>query len=377
MSQQGPTVHVVLDTTIFVGARYHPESRELNVLAEKCADGVVTMAVPEVVIRETVNKFREAITDATRSLDKSWKSARDLLAASWTEPPTPQLVVDIDDVCRTYAERLRDSVTSSGGTILPLPATDHSDLIERDLARRKPFDSGGSGYRDALIWHSILLLAAHAEVVFVTHNKSDFCDDKEGRVLGSELRSDLVALGLSDGRVQVCPTLQEFNQLLLAEDQTLLAQLRDRLSEDADFRARFEGALLSACEGMLLGPSWYRRWELPGIGEVNHGSLDEIGDFLRIDIDAVRPLKSPEHLLEVSADVEVVFLPLVHKSALLGDPAKTTLGSSKTVESSLDYHVVGEVRDTVSLNFMVRFNAQDDDIEEVWVDRIDGEFVGS
>ena len=60
-----------------------------------------------------------------------------------------------------------------------MPQVSHADLVERDLSSRKPFSPTGKGYRDALIWESVVELCTDLTdadtLIFVTDNKSDFC----------------------------------------------------------------------------------------------------------------------------------------------------------------------------------------------------------
>jgi len=84
----------------------------------------------------------------------------------------------------------------AGFTILPYPDVSHRDVTARALARRRPFDSlGHEGYRDALIWESVLAFArtlARERVVLVSRNSKDFADAAGD--LHADLRRDVAAL---------------------------------------------------------------------------------------------------------------------------------------------------------------------------------------
>jgi hypothetical protein len=71
---------------------------------------------------------------------------------------------------------------------VPLPTVGHQVLLTRALESRKPFDErGGDGYRDALIWHTVLDICRECDgdtqVVFVTNNTNYFCDKDAGELL--------------------------------------------------------------------------------------------------------------------------------------------------------------------------------------------------
>ena len=96
------------------------------------------------------------------------------------------------------SERLVDGLLG-GGTgfeVLPYPDVPHREVAARALARRRPFDAlGHDGYRDALVWESVLALArrlSRARLVLVSRNRKDFADAEGG--LHADLRRDVAEL---------------------------------------------------------------------------------------------------------------------------------------------------------------------------------------
>jgi PIN domain-containing protein len=61
---------------------------------------------------------------------------------------------------------------------VPIPNVTHAMLLDRELARTKPFSLDGKGYRDALIWLGFLstIDTETQEAIFVTSNSKDFCN---------------------------------------------------------------------------------------------------------------------------------------------------------------------------------------------------------
>jgi hypothetical protein len=57
-----------------------------------------------------------------------------------------------------------------GARIAPFPSISHEEVVERALARKKPFATSGTGYRDFLIRRTVVAEAAtgHFEVVFIS-----------------------------------------------------------------------------------------------------------------------------------------------------------------------------------------------------------------
>ena len=78
--------------------------------------------------------------------------------------------------------------------------------LRRRLHGKKPFNEKGSGYRDALIWESVLELAARVEgnVVLVSPD-TDFRDGQSN--LHGDLIEDLVDLNLSLDKITLATSL--------------------------------------------------------------------------------------------------------------------------------------------------------------------------
>src|SRR6266702_4642275 len=102
------------------------------------------------------------------------------------------------------------------------------------VGRRRPFDDNGGGYRDNLIWQTILDLAGKYgdDIVLVSGDKS--FQDESGK-LHSDLLQEIAERGLN-GQIQLYPKLAELilDSLVdhqLAEGESLEAYATDlRLS---------------------------------------------------------------------------------------------------------------------------------------------------
>jgi hypothetical protein len=111
---------------------------------------------------------------------------------------------------------LDEALRSLSAQIIPYKDISHEALIKRDLDRINPFRKVGSnkdsaGYRDALIWESILrnVVPNSDKVIFISANKSDFYG-KGSDELHSLLKKDLENLGFKPDHVLVCMNLKAF-----------------------------------------------------------------------------------------------------------------------------------------------------------------------
>jgi len=126
-------------------------------------------------------------------------------------------------------------------------------VADQSVAERRPFRGKSQGFRDALIWRSVLELADDDEVVLITKNWKDFAqDDKHQDVLHQHLRDDLVQAGQPADRVRLVPSLEEFIKVNVPSANEL-AQAQDRLENDLDWRDEMDDKVATALYALDLG----------------------------------------------------------------------------------------------------------------------------
>lgn len=78
-----------------------------------------------------------------------------------------------------YREFLNDIINKYKISIIDYPETPLKEIAQRAIGKRKPFKKGGKGFRDTVIWHSVLQLLTDKKenVVFVTNNYKDFATE--------------------------------------------------------------------------------------------------------------------------------------------------------------------------------------------------------
>lgn len=160
----------------------------------------------------------------------------------------------------------RDRLADAGVTTLPLPAVSHAELLARDLGERKPFRPSGKGYRDALMWESLLehLDSIWSEDVVLITNDNDFGSHAKDVELAPELRTEAEARGHTIRRVVSLPDLvnslrpelskqaEEADALLAMEDEG--PSLRDQVGATvASSVERLDGEPLVDDDGDDLG----------------------------------------------------------------------------------------------------------------------------
>ena len=178
-----------------------------------------TILVPEVVIDEVTNHFREKLEAAQREFAQAQRRLTALLS-----DPRPTLEsAPIECAASEYRQSLLKQLSDAGGRTLPYPDIPHHKIVERDLMRRKPFKRDGSGYRDLLIWESVrrVMRGGHERIAFLTANTRDFAAN-------GEIHGDLATDVLNPKRIELFTSLKEFNNRHIHPRQ----QTADRLQQE-------------------------------------------------------------------------------------------------------------------------------------------------
>jgi hypothetical protein len=152
--------HVVLDSNAVI-LDLRPAEAGWTQLLEAARTQRAKILVPAIVVDELgahrTNRHQPDVANAIAAL------------AAWRDGRADRLV-----------ERLLGG--GAGMALLPYPEVPHQVVAARALARRRPFDRlGHDGYRDTLVWESVLAharsLPRGSRVAFVSRNSKDFAAD--------------------------------------------------------------------------------------------------------------------------------------------------------------------------------------------------------
>ena len=294
-------MNVILDANLLV-ADFHLSGKDFRLLWSEASRIPADIFLPRVAFDETVNKYRERLE---KQLSVSTKHAKMLghllnrdLAPCLPPSSLQRLVLD-------YESELQSTLTKRRVKVLPYPSVSHQKMVQRDLARMKPFRPGGAGYRDALIWESLVSFChAHtaSTVVFVTLNKRDFGSGPDFAV---ELATELTDRQIDPQKMQVCCGLDKFNRLFIIPRLEVLPTSTDRLvaiglpSFDIQRWFAEQGATILEAEDLGLFCLGF---------EPEHGSviLRSVDQVRKINVLDVRRLTSGEILITAEAELDLV-----------------------------------------------------------------------
>ena len=274
--QQLPVV-VVDTTTTQPDLQLHGSAwRQLLDHSER---GVVRLFVPEVVVRESERHFFKKMTLEAKTSVSGIHALKALGFGDQALPSETAVGEQAQAEKDAYRYRLLHTLSEHGARLLPLPSTSHDDLTRWDLDGRKPFKNNGTGYRDALIWASVVeLCTAEPEagaLLFVTDNHNDFCDE-DGDKLAQQLAAELPA-GWSAQRFK---NLKSLNGMLAAAQDNEPVTTDDSTSAQSSGLEEQTGKLLAeavakACRAFHYSP----------VMDPRSGDKYETGlDFTKIDL---------------------------------------------------------------------------------------------
>lgn len=298
---------VVLDTNI-IFSDFHLNGAKIKDLCESAKSIGATIYIPAVVIDESINKYCEKIQDCKTKIDKVFSDFERL-----TDKKVNLSQKSIDVITKEkeeYAKFFNAQIRRLNINIIPYPSTSHKDLVSRDLARKRPFQESGKGYRDALIWESLLTICTKPndlfdmpQVVFINKNHKDFCLEGD---LHPDLREDLSKLNINEEHVEVVEDIDVFIKKFAKPKQKILQKIKDAFQSHGSYA---DINIIHETEQRLDKFLLYRQFDYensPFRQEFENPSVVEIGKP-EIKLDEVRQISENEVVIEYTVNVECTF----------------------------------------------------------------------
>jgi len=217
---------VIVDANAIVKRSWYLDSAPWRLLRYRGRARLDRIVVPEIVVREVVGRYRAdlaAVSDRAKNVVSDLRRLRVV---------TPSLeIADIDRVVEGYERGLRESLADARAQVLD-PPVDVLYLADRAIARHRPFNEKGAGFRDATIWEQVIDEASQRfseQIAFVTNDG--------GFGTGDELHPDLLS-DLADrvptGSVKRYRSVDEYVRAVGAADPGLLAEVAELVEKEAE-----------------------------------------------------------------------------------------------------------------------------------------------
>ena len=290
-------MNIVLDTNI-IYADFKLSGTAFRIFFEGVRRTGTNVFIPQVVIDEVVTNYEEKVNTLITDLKKLQRNAKRLTNAFEDGLSNTQSSVQIIDEYRT---ELLDRLNEEDVQILGYPEIAHESIVKRDLQRRRPFKTNGAGYRDTLIWETILTLLQQRQepVVFVTRNSKDF---GTGPTVLSDLLTDVTNLGFEHEIVKITTSLDDLNHELFLPKLKHLDELMKLFTTDKVPHFSLRKWLEANLREQIEQDEWdYLLAEV----EIGHGTVSiESFDIRSTEIDDVRELPSGDLLVSATVEVE-------------------------------------------------------------------------
>lgn len=220
---------IVLDTNI-IYQDFWFRSPQIRTLIHNTLALNLKFYIPEIVFDETISCFKKALVKKTNEFNV-YRNKLERCVNTDIEI----VEFDIDAIMLSYQNFLKTKF-SGLHQIVPYPENAHKEISHRAISRIKPFSEltkrkKVAGYRDTLIWMTILEIAKnnHDGIVFITNNTSDFYENSE---LHNDLKTDLKQIGKSEGFVTIYQTVGEFFNTEIKNDLQKIEELEKKFKSN-------------------------------------------------------------------------------------------------------------------------------------------------
>ena len=207
---------IIYDTSAIVSSGFLMNDLDfLNTIKSNADLMDLYVYFPQIVIDESLNKLKEFIRKTNKELSSSFGNIFSIIKEIKKDAEQLKNGYISEENERKSIDLFNSQINKIGKTI-PYPKVPHSNIVERALSRKKPFDEKGhNGYRDTLIWENIKELLQDKkieEVIFICNNPVDFFDTelykKNDIRLNLDLSDELNSLKLQD-KLFCCKNLSD------------------------------------------------------------------------------------------------------------------------------------------------------------------------
>lgn len=200
--------YYVIDTN-FIHLDYFLRGTFITALARSASKLNHTVYMPQVVYDELCKQYYEEIDELELSFNSVQKELYKLTFAKYQCPD-----YDFQKLKADYEQILTQRCQDLGIRILNYPDVSHRDIVKRELSKRKPFKDSTKGYRDALIWETVLQaghrLRTNDSLVLLTNNTDDFAKPKDKANLHPDLLDDCKDKNIPENKIQLIHDFKQF-----------------------------------------------------------------------------------------------------------------------------------------------------------------------
>lgn len=184
---------IFIDTNIFFN-NWMLKGSHFQLLSKYIANTGHQLIIPGVVKKEVDNKFLVELDKIKREISNLSSKVETFMQSNFVIDikQLPDKSYDFEKILIHYFPNSK---------IIPYENVNNETLVEKAILGKRPFRENEKGYRDAVIWCSLIEYIANNkiedEVVLITNNSSDFfIKDGDEFKLHQDLIEDIVAFGM-------------------------------------------------------------------------------------------------------------------------------------------------------------------------------------
>lgn len=293
---------IFLDTSIVIAENYLRSSAASSLLKSSRFLGL-RLVIPQVVVDETKGRHR---LDLAEKYEK-YRGVR----ADLNKLTGKRLVADVNirKAHKAFSNWFESMLKEYKVDILPYPKLKPQQMVKASYKRNKPFKRNGEGFKDYLVWKSIVSAISKRredakDAYFLTNNVNDFCEKKDQIcVLHAHLQKDI---SNQDIQMTVYTGLREFfgekvSPLLKRIEPSDIPEFN---LNDLIAKAREE------VEGYL--PS-YSAYGIEGLPFENEVTIDMVHGVVVTDWE-IKEVEDDEYLIMISGSVDIEADGFIEKS---------------------------------------------------------------
>lgn len=205
---------IFIDTNIFFN-NWMLKSAHFQLLSNYIKNTDSSLLISDVVIKETENKYKEELEKIKKEMNslsiKIGRFTESFFTIDMIGLPTE--TYNFSSILQNYFPHFIE---------ISCENINNKRLVQKAILTKRPFRDNEKGFRDAVIWHSLLKyisdMSLKEDIILITNNSSDFFEKKGDKfVLHDDLKDDLKELGLTN-EFKIFTSLKSFNEENIDEE---------------------------------------------------------------------------------------------------------------------------------------------------------------
>lgn len=202
---------VVIDSNIFIRNYDVLDSPTFERFAKHFPEKLISVFISKVSILEVFKNHKAHLSESIQHFDKLTRQINRQIVNKIK--PTP--ISDIQQEIINYQNYFLNKIEKADIGILPIPQVEHEEIIKYANSGKRPFDSKDNGYKDFLIWMSVVGLATRSKrPIVLISNDNDFASDG---TIHEQLIDHLKELEIENLDIQLVKSLGQFNETYLTD----------------------------------------------------------------------------------------------------------------------------------------------------------------